>query len=84
MNRAARRRGELVLTARRRAIPTFAEATEKVIAIHAPGWKNGVSEKDWRTSLGKYAMPRLGGMPVTRINTSDVMAILLPIWNESG
>ncbi|MYE95138.1 MAG: integrase, partial [Gemmatimonadetes bacterium] len=27
-------------------------------------------------------MPRLGGRPVHRITTSDVMDVLLPIWNE--
>ena len=27
-------------------------------------------------------MPRLGGRPVNRIHTADVMAVLLPIWNE--
>ena len=82
-NRAARRRGELVLTGRRRTIPTFAEAAEKVISIHATGWKNGsVSEKDWRASLRDYAMPRLGAIQVHRIKTADVMAVLLPIWNE--
>ena len=82
-NRAARRRGELVLTGRRRRIPTFAEAAEKVIAIHATGWKNGsVSEKDWRARLRDYAMPRLGGIQLDRIKTADVMAVLLPIWNE--
>ncbi|MXX87444.1 MAG: hypothetical protein F4Y71_13430 [Acidobacteria bacterium] len=27
-------------------------------------------------------MPRLGAQPVNQIHTSDVMAVLLPIWNE--
>ena len=26
-------------------------------------------------------MPKLGGRPVDRITTADVMAVLLPIWN---
>ena len=83
LNRAARRRGELVLTGRKRTIPTFAEAAEKVIAIHAAGWKDGgKSEKQWRASLETYAMRRLGRVAVNRINTADVMATLLPIWNE--
>ena len=40
------------------------------------------SEKDWRATLRDYAVPKLGGRPVDRINTADVMAVLLPIWNE--
>ena len=82
LNLAARRRGELV-TGRKRTVPTFEEAVEKVIAVHRAGWKGGSrSEKDWRATLRDYAMPKLGGRPVDRINTADVMAVLLPIWNE--
>ena len=40
LNLAVRRRGELV-TGRRRTVPTFAEAVEKVIAVHRDGWKDG-------------------------------------------
>ena len=82
LNLAARRRGELV-TGQRRTVPSFAEAVEKVIAVHSAGWKDGGrSEKLWRSSLRDYAIPRLGRRPVDRICTSDVMAVLLPIWNE--
>ena len=64
-------------------VPTFEEAAEKVIAVHRAGWKNGSrSEEDWRGTLRDYAMPKLGGRPVSRITTADVMAVLLPIWNE--
>ncbi len=81
LNLLARQRGELV-TGRRRTVPTFAEAVEKVIAVHSTGWKGGGrQEKLWRSSLRDYAMPRLGGLPVDRIHTADVMAVLLPIWN---
>ena len=81
LNLAARRRGELV-TGRKRTVPTFEEAVEKVIAMHRAGWKDGGnSEKLWRATLRDHAMPRLGERPVDRIHTSDVMAVLLPIWN---
>ena len=82
LNLLTRQRGELV-TGRRRTVPTFAEAVEKVIAVHAAGWKDGGrQEKLWRSSLRDYAMPKLGRRPVNRIHTADVMAVLLPIWNE--
>ena len=82
LNLAARRRGELV-TGRKRTVPTFEEAVEKVIAVHRAGWKDsGRQEKLWRASLRDHAMPKLGGRPVHRITTADVMAVLLPIWNE--
>ena len=80
LNLLARQRGELV-TGKRRTVPTFAEAVEKVIAVHSAGWKDGGrSEKLWRSSLRDYVMPKLGRRPVDRIHTSDVMAVLVPIW----
>ena len=82
LNLLARQRGELV-TGRRRTVPTFAEAVEKVIAVHRASWKDGGrQEKLWRASLRDYAMPKLGERAVDRIHTADVMAVLLPIWNE--
>ena len=82
LNLLARQRGELV-TGRRRTVPTFAEAVEKVIAVHRAGWKDGGrQEKLWRSSLRDYAMPKLGERAVDRIQTADVMAVLLPIWNQ--
>ena len=64
-----------------RGAPTFAEAVEKVMAIHAPGWKpGGRTEDSWRSTLRDYMLPRLGDMPVDAITGRDVMAVLQPIW----
>ena len=79
---ANRRTIEAGLDPRGSRVPSFCQATEKVIAIHAAGWKpGGKSEKQWRSSLSTYAYPRLGRRPVDRITTADVMACLLPIWH---
>ena len=76
---ANRRTIEAGLDPRGSRVPSFDEATEKVIAIHAAGWKpGGKSEAQWRSSLITYAYPRLGRRPVDRITTADVMACLLP------
>ena len=65
------------------AVPTFEEATDTVIAIHAATWKDGgKSEKQWRASLRDYAMPRIGRRRVSEITAADVMAVLLPIWSD--
>ncbi len=51
--------------------------------MHRAGGKDGVrQEKLWRASLRYHAIPKLGGRPVHRINTSAVMPVPLPIWNE--
>ena len=64
-------------------VPTFASAAETVIAIHAENWRPGSrSEEAWRTSLRDYAMPRLGDRRADAVTTSDVMAVLLPIWSS--
>ena len=61
--------------------PTFREATETVIAVHAPRWKlGGLTEKHWRSSLDTYANPRLGNKRIDRITSGDVLACLSPIW----
>lgn len=60
-----------------RSCPTFANALETVIALHRRTWKpGGGSEQQWRSELGKHAIPRLGGKRVDEITTSDVMAVL--------
>ena len=64
------------------SVPTFAEALETVIGIHAPHWKDRAgSERQWRASLATYALPRLGAKSVDAVTSADVMAVLLPIWS---
>ena len=77
--------GDPVALKRRPDVPTFAEAVETVIGIHREGWKDaGKSEKQWRASLRDYAMPRLGRRRVDRIDTADVMAVLIPHWHTKN
>ncbi len=65
-----------------KTVPTFAEALETVIGIHAPHWKDRRgSERQWRTSLATYALPRLGAKTVDAVTSADGMAVLLPIWS---
>ena len=64
-------------------IPTFAEAVDHVIKAHRGGWKDGGrSEANWRSSLQRYAYPRIGSVPVDEITTVDLVDILLPIWHD--
>ena len=71
------------MTGHKRTVPTFEEALEKVIAVHRAGRKDGSRQEElWRATLRDYAVPKLGGRPVDRITTSDVMEVLLPIRNE--
>ena len=79
----ARAGGDPMALKGRPDVPTFAEAAETVIGIHAAGWRDGgKSEGQWRASLRDYATPRLGRQRVDEITTADVMAVLVPIWHE--
>ena len=81
----ARAGGDPLALKRRQDVPTFAEAVETVIAVHREGWKDaGKSEKQWRASLREYAMRRLGRKRVDRIDTADVMAVLIPHWHTKN
>jgi len=66
-------------------IPTFAEAVERVIAMHRGTWRpGGRSEEIWRGSMRQYVFPRIGSKRVNKITTADVMGVLLTddLWNQ--
>lgn len=66
-------------------IPTFEDASERVINVFRASWRpGGGSEKQWRSSMRRYAFPRVGRKRVDRINTADVMGVLLAddLWNQ--
>lgn len=79
----ARAGGDPLALKCRPEVPTFEEAVDTVIELHAATWKDsGKSSKQWRASLRDYAMPRLGRRRIDTITSADVMAVLLPIWND--
>ena len=63
-------------------VPTIEQAIEKVLAIHSPNWKNPRTVDIVRRSLVEYVVPKIGRRRVSEITTADVLAVLVPIWNE--
>ena len=63
-------------------VPTFSQAVETVIDLHQANWKNPRVAGQWRASMKEYALPKLGRKTVAAITTSDIMAVLSPIWLE--
>ena len=63
-------------------VPTFAEAAQIVIDIHAPGWSNPRVVNQWKSSLDNYVMPAIGDKLVSEVNTSNVLAVLVPILSK--
>lgn len=64
-------------------VMTFDKASEEYITSKLePESKPGAKTVDqWRSSLKQYASPTIGSKDVAEINTSDVLAVLKPIWH---
>lgn len=56
--------------------PTFREAADAVLAMHAPGWRGAKSGLVWRSSLETYVHPVIGDLPVGEVTPGHVMAVL--------
>ncbi len=78
----ARQGGDPLALKRKAKVPTFEEAAKIVIEIHRPSWRSAKHAAAWGSSLRDYAFPRLGRRPVSDIDTSEVMSVLLPIWSD--
>ncbi len=61
---------------------TFEEAARELIESKRPGWKSAKHAAQWTSTLKTYAFPKLGRIQVAKIQTSDVIAALSPIWSE--
>ena len=81
-NRRVARRGGDPRDAKRAArIPTVAVAVDAVLSIQRSSWKDGgKSERQWRHSFNVYA-EGIMGRPVDSLDTSDMLAVIAPIWN---
>ena len=62
-------------------LPTFKQATDKVLALHRETWKpGGRSEQQWISSLGTYVMPGLGHKRIDQIKVGDILEVLAEPW----
>ena len=59
---------------------TFREVGDDYVRAQQVAWKNRVHRAQWASTLATYVYPVLGGIPVSRISTTDVLAVLTPIW----
>ena len=64
------------------AIPTFEEAAYKFHELKKPGWKNAKHAANWIRTLEQHAMPKLGNLPLDRIDRTHVIGVLTPIWTS--
>jgi integrase len=61
---------------------TFAAAMEAYLEFHGDKWRGGGSEKQWRSSLTRFALPKIGDLGVADIGVAHIQNVLLPIWKK--
>jgi len=75
-HRAARRAAEAG------AAHTFDDVASLYIESHRAGWRNAKHAVQWESTLKTHASPKLGKLPVAKVDTGAVMSVLEPIWRE--
>lgn len=63
---------------------TFKQCAEAFIDHKSKGksgWKNVKHAAQWRSTLETYAYPKIGDLPVAKIDKGMVLAVLEPIWD---
>lgn len=61
-------------------IPTFKEASKKVVELHRKTWRNEKHEAQWLRTLEMFAWPTLGDIRVSEITGPMVRNVLAEIW----
>ena len=84
--RKAAREGRDPIAERKRdsAVPTFAEAVDRVYTLHEPSWRNKKHAAQFRSTLEQYVVPVCGHKKVSDVSSQDVMNALLPIWLDKA
>ena len=82
-NQKIARRGGDPKEARERGVPTFADAMESVISLHAPTWRDKDAPRVWRNSVATYAAG-LATMRVDAITSADVLSVLVPLMGDKA
>ena len=79
----ARAGGDPLALKRVKAAPTLAEAIEAVIELQAASWRDGGRNvQQWRNSLGRHVIPKLGTKRIDAITPGDVLAVLMPLYKD--
>jgi integrase len=61
-------------------VTTFADCAEAYISAHELGWRSPRQAPQWRSSLGQYAYPVFGSLPVADVDLPLVLKVIEPLW----
>jgi integrase len=62
---------------------TFAQCAEAYIKAHRAEWRSPKSLAAWQGTLGMYAYPVIGDLPVRDVDTALVVKVLQPAWEKA-
>jgi Phage integrase central domain/Arm DNA-binding domain len=62
-------------------IATFGTIADEYIETMKPKWRSGATLDHWKRFVAVYTKP-IGGIPVDKISTDDVLRVLIPIWHS--
>ena len=65
------------------AATTFRQIAERYITSHQAAWKSPKSLAAWEHTLGAFAYPVVGDLPVAAVDVGLVMKVLEPIWTST-
>lgn len=67
--------------AERDGMPSFKTMAETTHKARLGTWRNGKHTSQWLATLEAHAFPVIGSLPVNRVQSADVLKVLLPIWS---
>ena len=84
-NRKAARAGGDPLADRRKAqCPTFRVAARQFFEENRTRWKSDKVRKNLIQRAEKYVLPKIGNLRLNVISQKDVLAVLVPIWQDKN
>ncbi len=73
-------RGGDPLASKRKAVPTFREASQRTYEANRPRWRSAKVAAVWMQRAERHAFPKLGDLRVDAIGREEILRVLTPIW----
>jgi integrase len=82
LRKIARTNGDPLEERRRERIitPVFEAVAREVHTSHSLSFRNPKHAAQWITTLETYAFPTMGKIPVDKVESKEILAVLSPIW----
>ena len=66
---------------KKRAVKSFGEAADHLVETLQADWTNEKHRQQWIRTISHYCKP-IRNIPVSNIDTDDILKVLKPIWQE--